>query len=304
MRNEKHKKGSPAERRPDFNIVKGSFDRFPVRDSLELFRRMCLVKYFEEGLIRAVESKRVVCPLYLSSGQESAAAALSFVARDYQIFAQHRAHDIFLCFGGEPARLRDELLGLPTGLSRGKAGSNCLQYHKNGLAMYGHHGLIGENVPMGVGAALANGKNTLCVFGDGAAEEDYVLSSLGFASTHKLPVLFVCVDNDLSILTPTAERRNWKITDVAGAMGLGTVDAADDPWSVIEHSRKLSRKLPALINVRTCRKYWHVGVGNDGASAWDRYAICKEKLIGAGQLRTVTRIENAMAGKMRELWAN
>lgn len=302
MHSSKHEKGLRLLRRPGFNLLAGSFSRCPIKESLEIFKRMCLVRYFEEGLMAAVKEKRVVCPIYLSSGQESVAAALTSVVRSYQVFAQHRAHDIFLSFGGEPALLRDELLGLPTGSSQGKAGSNCLQSHKNGFAMYGHHGLIGENVPMGVGAALANGKNTLCVFGDGAAEEDYVLSSMGFAATHKLPVLFVCVDNDLSILTPTSARRKWKLADVAESMGIPSVDTSDDPWSIIEYTRKLSKTLPALINARTCRKYWHVGVGDDGAPEWDRYSICRERLIGAGQLRAVTRIEAKFAKEMKALW--
>lgn len=304
MYKSKARKKPPIQRSPDFNFFKGGFARIPVRDSLEMFRRMCLVRQFEKELVEAVKLKRVVCPLYLSSGQESVAAALSFSASGYQIFAQHRAHDVFLSFGGEPVRLRDELLGLPTGSSQGKAGSNCLQCHRNGLEMYGHHGLIGENVPMAAGAALANGKNTLCVFGDGAAEEDYVLSSLGFAATHKLPVLFVCVDNDLSILTPTSDRRKWKITDVARSMGIPGIDTSDDPWSVLEYSKKLCRKLPALINCRTCRGYWHVGVGDDGLPAWDRYSICREKLVSAGQGLAVIRIEKSLTEEMKVLWGN
>ena len=60
-------------------------------------------------------------------------------------------------------KLRDELLGLPSGTSGGMAGSNCVQCHENNINMYGHHGLIGENVPLAVGAALGSNKPAVCL---------------------------------------------------------------------------------------------------------------------------------------------
>ncbi|MHC4362224.1 MAG: thiamine pyrophosphate-dependent enzyme, partial [Planctomycetota bacterium] len=164
-------------RGPDYNVPEDIASRFDAATSLKIFEGMSLVRYFELGLMDAVKEKRVAYNVYLSTGQEAIAAALSLKVRDYMIFAQHRAHDIYLTFGGDPSKLRDELLGLPSGTSRGRAGSNCLQYHQDGISMYGHHGLIGENVPQAVGAALATAGNTVTIFGDGAAEEDYVLSA-------------------------------------------------------------------------------------------------------------------------------
>ena len=68
--------------------------------------------------------------------------------------------------------------------------------------MYGHVGLIGDQVPVAAGFSLVkNDKITVCYFGDGAAEEDYVLATLGFASQKKLKILFICDDNNLSVLT-------------------------------------------------------------------------------------------------------
>lgn len=275
---------------------------FPSELSLTMFRRMCQVRYFELGVIDAVQKREIVCPVYLSSGQESVAAALSMEVRDALVFAQHRAHDLYLSLGGDPERLRDELLGRPTGTSGGRAGSNCLQFHEAGVAMFGHHGLIGENVPQAVGAALGSGKKSVCVFGDGAAEEDYVLSAMGFASTHKLPVFFVCVDNNLSILTPVDVRRSWKVADVAHGFGLPAVDVTDDPWLVLHHVRQLMRSLPALINCHVCRAYWHVGVGTDGEPQRDRYALVKQELITRGHAGVVQDIEDETRRAMEKLW--
>lgn len=289
-------------RGPDYNVPADIASRFDAATSLKIFERMSLVRYFELGLMDAVNEKRVAYNVYLSTGQEAIAAALSLKIRNYMIFAQHRAHDIYLTFGGDPSKLRDELLGLPSGTSRGRAGSNCLQYHQDGISMYGHHGLIGENVPQAVGAALATARNTVTIFGDGAAEEDYVLSAIGFAATHKLPVYFVCVDNDLSILTPTDVRRSWKITDVAKGFGLEAIDVADDPWAVMHYTESLTVNLPALINCRVCRGYWHVGVGTDGPPQWDRYEMVREQLIRLGCEDQIDESDRKVKRSMERLW--
>jgi len=274
----------------------------PQEVSLELYQRICLVRSFEAGVIEAIQQGFITYPVYLSTGQEAIAAALSMVIDDYHIFAQHRSHDIFLTFGGDPARLRDELLGLPSGSSKGKAGSNCLQYHGSQVTMWGHHGLIGENVPQAVGAALGSGRKTMCLFGDGAAEEDYVFASMGFAVTHRLPVFFVCVDNNLSILTPIETRRTWSLTEVARALGMPAVDVTDDPWTVMHHATELTANLPAFMNCFTCRGRWHVGAGTDGPPDWDRREIVLEELRGLGLETKLEAIEHQTQDAMTQLW--
>jgi pyruvate dehydrogenase E1 component alpha subunit len=291
-------------RSPNLNVPEGISTRFSTARSLAIFERMSRVRCFEQGVIQSIENEKIACNVYLSTGQESVAAALSTIISDYQAFPQHRAHDIFLTFGGPPERLRDELLGLPSGASQGRAGSNCLQWHADGISIYGHHGLIGENVPQAVGAALGNGRHTVCFFGDGAAEEDYVLAAMGFAASKKLPVLFVCIDNDLSILTPISERRSWDITQIAEAFGMPAVDCADDPWAVLHHTQELIKRLPAFINCRVCRGYWHAGIGMDGPPEWDRYEIVRQELIRQGMKQQTQNIELSVRNEMEQLWGH
>ncbi len=266
--------------------------------SLKMFRKMCRSRYFELEVVKAYEQKLVKGPVYLSLGQESVSAALSMVFADYHIFAQHRAHSIYLDFGGDPAALRDELLGLPTGCTGGAGGSPMLQ--NPDINMVGHHGLIGENVPLGVGFALAADKPVICFFGDGAAEEDYVMAAVGFAATHKLPAVFVCADNGLSILTPTSVRRSWQAAAVARAYGADSIDIEDDPWQIERLALKLT--LPAFLNIRTCRHRWHSGIGTDGPPAWDRFVLVKSKLNKMGLSEPAAAIEQEERARMRELW--
>ncbi len=285
-----------------FGIIPNLAQSFSHDVSLNIFRRMYLVRYFELGVINAVNDGLIPYPIYLSSGQESIAAALSIVVPDYMIFAQHRCHAVYLAFGGNPEKLRDELLGLPSGSSGGRAGSNCIQCHENNITMFGHHGLIGENVPLGVGAALGSGKPTLCLFGDGAAEEDYVFAAMGFAVTHKLPVLFVCEDNNLSILTTISTRRSWRITNVAKALGMPALDTTDDPWTIVYRARELTKDLPGFVNCVTCRTYWHAGVGTDGPPEWDRFNLVKKELKKLGLAEEISKIETETRQSMEGLW--
>lgn len=287
---------------PNINVPPNIAEQFSNKVSLTIFERMCLLRYFEFGIVQSFKDKTHSYNAYLSSGQEAVAASLAFEISDYLIFTQHRAHDIYLFLGGSPMCLRDELLGMITGTSQGKAGSNCLQFFGNGISMFGHHGLIGENVPLGVGAALGSGKNTVCIFGDGAAEEDYVLAAMGFAATHKLPVLFVCIDNNLSILTPVEVRRSWSIVDVAASFGIHSMEVSDDPWAVLHHTREMTKTLPALINFNVCRGYWHVGTGVDGAPKWDRFQMVKDNLVQLGLESEMHEVENEICNSMEELW--
>lgn len=268
--------------------------------ALEMFRRGNFCHHFEHAVKDAYDQKRFAIPIYLSVGSEFNAAALSLTVPTFKIFAQHRCHSLYLCFGGEPEALRDELLGLPTGCSGGMSGSNAIQ--GSAIEMYGHSGLMGEQVPIAVGAALASNEPCLTVCGDASVEEDYIYPSLGFAATRKLPVLFVCEDNDLSILTHVETRRSWSPLDVARSMGIPGVDIADDPWLIAYHVRDLSQKLPAFINIRTVRVLWHAGTGTDGEPEWDRYAMVMQTMQALGLKDEIESIDRENQERVRALW--
>ena len=270
-------------------------------ESLEIFRRMCMIRYFEIEVAKASEKGHIYCPVYLSIGQESIASAVSMVMKGSYIFTQHRGHSAYLAFGGDPVKLMDELLGLPSGCCGGMGGSPCIQ--DPNIKMIGHEGLIGEHIPIAVGMALgAPGEKVACFFGDGAVEEDYTYGGLGFAATRKLPVLFICEDNDLSVLTPTKDRRTWKLDDLARSFGMESVDITDNPWLVRHHALRMINNLPALINCRTTRIRWHVGPGQDGPPEWDRFEQTKNELNALGLTKRAQEIETDARHVAEELW--
>jgi len=128
---------------------------------------------------------------------------------------------------------------------------------------------MGNQVPIGVGACFASKLPTIVFVGDSAAEEDYSLSAIGWASTKKIPILFIVEDNNLSILTEKKVRRNWEIHDVANGMKVKSFNIPDDPMVIHKHLEN-SFDEPMLLNINTIRKFWHAGAGTDGEN-FDRY---------------------------------
>ncbi len=274
--------------------------RFSREDSLAVFARMCFIRQFEFRVKRAYDEKYIKMPVYLSVGQEAVAAALSVAFPKPAIFAQHRAHDLYLAYGGDPRALADELLHRPSGCAGGMGGSASI--HSPAIGMFGQSGLLGDQVPIAAGYAQGSGKNTLCLFGDATAEEDYALSTFGYAATKKLPMLFVCVDNDLSILTELSVRRSWNAAEVTTAFGLASVDIADDPWVIMHYAREFSGKMPAFMNVRVVRHLWHAGTGKDSEPEWDRFALMQKELGRLGYAADAEKIAGEEAARADAVW--
>ena len=281
---------------------------FSKEVSLELFRRICLCRNFELNVKRAISGKKIPRIFtYLSLGQESATSAISLSFPDTMTwpsfvprFGQHRCHDLYLCYGASPEKLRDELLGLPIGCAGGMGGSASI--HSPETGMFGHDGHMGTQVKIGVGYSLGSGLKTLIVMGDASAEEGYVLGALGEAASKKAPTLFVCMDNNLSILTEVKVRRSWTMSDEAKAKGMPAYDVPDDPWFIMDCVTKLKDKLPAFLNIHYCRELWHEGPGCDGPPEWNRYELVKTQLIFLGLKSEVEMIENSTAHYIENLW--
>lgn len=255
---------------------------------------------FELEVARALEDKRIYVPTYLSLGSEHVPVLLFEVYREFELFAQHRAHSYYLSKGGDPSLLRDELLGQEHGLNGGRGGSASIAC--SDIGMWGHSGLMGDQVPLAVGYCLATGIPTMTVFGDASGEEDYVLSSFGYAVKKNLPILFVCEDNDLSILTEVSVRRDWNMVEVARAFGLTAQETSDDPLELLYWAREMKSSLPALINVHVARDIWHAGPGSDGPPSWNRKSLFEAEMMSSWNADRTRQIEIEQMTKARELW--
>ena len=246
---------------------------------LKVFNRASLCRNFDEVVFKKLQDKTITYPTYLSVGQEYIASSIAQVMEDKgiepDIFIQHRGHATYLSFGGSIVQLIDELLGRKSGCANGMGGSASIQCKEKHI--YGHDGLMGSQVPIGVGSCYVSNKPTIVFMGDSSAEEDYVFSSIGWAATKNIPILFVVEDNNLSILTKKKVRRSWEIDDVAKGFGVDAYNISDDPDDIEKHLNGVFKK-PMLLNIRTIRKYWHAGAGIDDPNVFDRYEHEREQL--------------------------
>ena len=155
---------------------------------------------------------------------------------------------------------------------------------------------MGSNGPIGVGACFATNKPTIVFLGDAAAEEDYVLGGLGWASTKNIPLITVVEDNNLSILTEKKVRRNWEMADVAKSFKMQGYNIKDDPMDILKNSEIFFKK-PCLLNINTNRIYWHAGSGKDADDTFDRYEI-EKKIIG----KEAIEIDKKIKEEVNRLW--
>jgi TPP-dependent pyruvate/acetoin dehydrogenase alpha subunit len=116
-----------------------------------------------------------------------------------------------------------------------------------------------------------NKKLTLCFTGDAAGEEDYSLAAIGWASTKNLPIWYIVEDNNLSILTEKKVRRNWELSNVAGAFNMTNFNIDDNPQHILNCISKHDITKPLLMNVNTNRLFWHAGAGIDDPNTFDRH---------------------------------
>jgi TPP-dependent pyruvate/acetoin dehydrogenase alpha subunit len=249
-------------------------------EAKNILRKALFIESFERSILSLEERKILDISVYLGLGQEYIAASLATYYEDKKIaiFAQHRAHSYYLAFGGNPLSLRAEILGdTKAGCARGFGGSVGI-YSKE-INMFGHSGLMGEQIYLGVGWSFATQSRALVVMGDATIEEDYALPSVGFAAKHNLPVTFICEDNGFAVLTPTSKRRSWSASEVVGAFGVKAIDIEDDPSQIFEALDSIENTGPVFLNIRTQRKNRHVGAHLEGDIKWDRKKIFEEFVI-------------------------
>jgi TPP-dependent pyruvate/acetoin dehydrogenase alpha subunit len=263
-----------------------------------VFKKTALNRHFEINVFENVKNKKINLPVYLSAGQEAISATISEICRVKKIkpllFPQHRCHSTYLSFGGNLQKLIFELFGSQKGCTNGMGGSASI--HSEEIRMYGHDGHMGTQAPIGTGACFQSNKPTIVFMGDASAEEDYVLSALGWASTKNLPILFIVEDNNLSILTEKKIRRNWHMHNVAKSFNMKGFEIDDNPFSINKYANFFF-KGPLLLNIKTHRLFWHAGAGIDSDKIFDRYKNIK-KLLG----EDAEKIDLIIKNRMKKKW--
>ena len=183
------------------------FERFSLPELHKFLRQMHLIRQFEEGAEQAYMRGLVHGTMHLSIGQEASATGVCSVLEAGDVITStHRGHGHCIAKGAEPKFMFAEFFGKDTGYCRGRGGSMHIADVASGNL--GANGIVGGGMPIAVGAALAlkqEGKANVavCFFGDGANNEGAFHESLNMAAIWKLPVVFVCENNQYGMSTST-----------------------------------------------------------------------------------------------------
>ena len=173
---------------------------------LSLYRQMRLIRETEEQLARCHQRGLVQGACHTYVGQEAVAVGVcTHLSRTDVVFSTHRGHGHALAKGLDPAQLIAELMGRASGCSRGRGGSMHLFAPEIGLM--GTSGIVGPCILQAAGAGYSFKLRTtdqvaIAFFGDGAVNNGAFHEGLNLAGLWKLPVLFVCENNQFATEVP------------------------------------------------------------------------------------------------------
>ena len=235
---------------------------------MEMQRRMLRIRRFEERVIQLVERGEIVGAAHSYIGEEAVAVGACLALRDDDwITGNHRSHGHPIAKGGDVKKAMAELLGKSTGFCKGKGGSMHLADFSVGIL--GESGILGSSIPTAVGAALGSqlqGNDRVAVpfFGDGASNEGAFHESLNLAAIWKLPVVFLCENNQYAVTSSFKKMvASENISDRAAAYNIpGVLVDGQDVIAMYEAvseavARARAGEGPALIEGRTYRYFDH-----------------------------------------------
>jgi pyruvate dehydrogenase E1 component alpha subunit len=236
-------------------------------EMLRLYREMVLVRRLEEVSASLYQEGKIGGFLHLYIGQEAVGSGVVSARRpEDRVITAYRDHGIAIA-AGMPARVvLAELLGKVTGCSKGMGGSMHLADVR--LNFWGGHAIVGAHLPLAAGMALADhyqGREaaTICFFGDGATNIGYFHEALNLAAVWKLPVLWVCENNQYGM--GTAVERASAVGEIrqkaeaygipsARVNGMDVLEVRAAAEQALEHAR---REGPFLLEAVTYRYRGH-----------------------------------------------
>src|SRR5579872_5083759 len=263
---------------------------------------MSMMREVEDRIERKLYRQgKIVGGVYVGRGQEAIPVGSALLAEPEDVlFPSHRDMAIFLIRGVHPRHIFAQYMGRVGGLTRGKDGNMHMGDMR--LNIVSIISAMAASVPVAAGAALAlKYKGTrnvaLCYFGDGATSRGDWHEGLNFAAVQKLPVVYICNNNQYAYSTPLDKQMAVaNVADRGPAYGIPSeIVDGNDVFAVhqaaqraIEHAR--SGKGPYLVECKTFRMTGHSA--NDAADyvpkdLWDEW----------GKLDPIVRLETRMLEK-------
>ncbi|TPE70398.1 pyruvate dehydrogenase (acetyl-transferring) E1 component subunit alpha [Halalkalibacterium halodurans] len=235
---------------------------------VDLFKQMWLIRYFEEKVDEFFAKGMIHGTTHLAVGQEaSAVGSIAVLEERDKLTSTHRGHGHCIAKGADVNRMMAELFGRETGYCKGKGGSMHIADVERGNL--GANGIVGGGFSIATGAALTSkmkkeGYVVLCFFGDGASNEGSFHEAVNLASIWKLPVVFICENNQYGMSGSVKEMINIEhIADRAAGYGIpGMVVDGNDVFAVMNVvGRAVDRARrgegPTIVEAKTYRWKGH-----------------------------------------------
>ena len=235
---------------------------------LEWYRLMYLTRKFEERAYQSYQTGLIGGFCHLYNGQEAVAAGTFAAINDTDpVITAYRDHAHGLMRGIAPGPGFAEMYGRATGSAKGKGGS--MHFFNAERQMWGGHGIVGGQSPLGLGLAFATKylnekKVCFCYMGDGAVNQGAFHEALNLAQLWKIPVVYV-IENNMYSMGTAVERHAAPAELYKRAAGydmLGVRAEAQDfdavrqvAWTVAERARQ--ENLPAILELMTYRYRGH-----------------------------------------------
>ena len=241
----------------------------PERDvAREWLEAMALIRRFEERAGEMYAKAKVGGFLHLAIGEEATiVGAVRAMRDDDYLISTYRSHGHALVRGTHPNGVMAELFGRVDGVSKGRGGSmHMFDLEKRFM---GGYGIVGGNLPLAAGMGMASdylGRDevTVCVFGDGAANQGTFGETLNLAALWRLPVVFMVTNNQFGM--GTAIERHSAVTDLhRRGDGFGVPGMRCDGMDVVEThgvlceaiARVREQRRPLLVEAVTYRFRGH-----------------------------------------------
>lgn len=242
--------------------------KFTKETYLYWYELMLLLRKFEEkaGQLYGMQKIRGFCHLYI--GQEAiAAGAMTATRAEDKFITAYRDHGLAIAKGVSAKSCMAELYGKATGCAKGKGGS--MHFFGVDVGFFGGHGIVGAQIGTGAGLAFAErykGTDNVCLafFGDGAARQGMLHETFNLAMLWKLPVIFICENNNYAMGTSVERTSNvidiYKLADAYDMPG-DSVDGMS-PEAVHEGviravNRARKGEGPTLLEIKTYRYKGH-----------------------------------------------
>ncbi len=199
----------------------------PTADLTEMYRRMLVIREFEQRVAALYRDGEVPGFVHLSIGQEASAVGACWPLReDDVITSTHRGHGHCIAKGLDPAPMFAELMARDSGTNRGRGGS--MHIADPAIGIFGANGIVAAGLPIAVGAATASqlrrdGRVVVAFFGDGAVAHGSFHEAVNLASVWRLPVVFFCENNGYAEFSATAAQHPATLGQRAVGYGLGHV---------------------------------------------------------------------------------